>query len=404
VKKICNCRSCGSPRLIKIIDFPGVPLVDDYLIQTEIGHEFIYPIEIYFCADCYLVQTQHEIDVHGYYKDYHYSIAASPFARRFMDQLAQIVFQNYNLQPQDSVLEIGSSDGFQLKCFQDLGARVYGFEPSGSLVEASNKIGIPVAQTLFLPETIHLIPSDMLPLKMVLLTYTFDHLSDPVGLLKCINKVLDPVSGILIIEVHDLTKIIERREYCLFAHEHPTYWNLDTISAILEKNGFVLLNANIVPEHLCRANSLLVVAAPVGSKYQCDIGRSNLEYLKDVDTYIGFAQQVRNSLENFRTIAREKSGRGRRLAGYGAGGRGIMTLAMSEVGGKEFKYLCDMNPHLDGYYTPKSHIPLKSPRYLLDDWVDEVVVFSYGYMPEITANLSDYIRRGGKLTSMLELI
>ncbi len=81
-----------------------------------------------------------------------------------------------------------------------------------------------------------------------------------------------------------------------------------------------------------------------------------------------------------------------------------MSLATSGISNKEFSFLCDINSSIHGYYTPKSHILLVSPRHLLDDWVDEVIVFSFGYMKEITDSLTDYTNNGGKLTSLLEVL
>ena len=151
-------------------------------------------------------------------------------------------------------------------------------------------------------------------------------------------------------------------------------------------------------------NSLLVVAAPEETDYSSDIENAKLEYLSNPTTYKRFAQEVERSLERFRELVHSERSCGRRLAGYGAGGRGIMTLAMSGIGNEDMAYLCDMNSSIHGYYTPKSHLLLVSPQHLLEDWVDEVIVFSFGYMQEIATQLSEYTAQGGKLISLLELL
>ena len=404
VNQISTCRGCGSSKRSMFLQFPDVPLVDDYLPIDKLGSEFLYPLRIYVCEDCHLVQTQHDVDITGYYRDYHYSVASSPFAQQFMRNLAEALFKCYNLKLGDSVVEVGSSDGFQLQCFKDLGAKVFGFEPSASLAASSITREVPVAQTLFLPETVKMIPSELLPLKVMLLTYTFDHLSEPLAFLKCAQEMLDRKQGLLVIEVHDLSKIIERREYCLFEHEHPTYWNVGTMRDMLHEAGFKLLRINLLPEGICRANSLLVVAAPEGTQYKPEEKNREAAYLNRPSLYKRFAQDVEKSLSGFRNFVQTENTSNKRLAGYGAGGRGIMTLAMSGVNTKEMAYLCDMNSSIHGYYTPKSHLPLVSPQRLLEDWVDEVIVFSFGYMQEITAQLSEYTAKGGKLISLRELL
>lgn len=397
------CRVCGTDKLSKFLEFPDVPLVDNYLAVDELGSEFLCSLPIYVCERCHLVQTQHDVEATEYYKDYHYSVASSPFAQRFMHSLTQALFERYSLKLGDSILEVGSGDGFQLRCFKDLGARVFGFEPSANLARVSHSQGIPVAETLFLPETIQLIATDLLPLRVVLLEYTFDHLSEPLVFLKSVRQVLDPVHGLLVIEVHDLAKIIERREYCLFEHEHPVYYNVDTMRNTLRQGGFKLLRTDLVPESLRRGNSLLVVAA--SQETACiSSADMNEEIEPDMEIYERFGRQIEESLAKFRQFVLDERSSGQRLAGYGASGRGIMTLAMSGVGIEEIAYLCDKNPSIHGYYTPKSHLPIVSPQHLLEDWVDKVIVFSFGYMQEIATELSEYTAQGGKLISLLELL
>jgi SAM-dependent methyltransferase len=403
VLKLSGCRNCNSHNLHLILDFPSIPLVDNFLTLDQLGKEFVFPLSIYVCQQCYLVQTQHEIDVAEYYRDYHYSAAHSPFAQNFMHRLAEAILKEYSLNPGESVLEIGSSDGYQLACFRDLGMRVFGFEPSEFLVNTSRQRGINVAQSLFLPDTLDLIPTNLLPFKVALLTYTFDHLSDPVEFLKSIYEVLDP-NGLLIIEVHDLAKIIDRREYCLFAHEHTTYYSEDTMREVLYKGGFDLINSTLIPEFQRRGNSLLIVAKP---RYSNDAQKFRqyqaFPQLSCLETYYEFSKQVTDSLAKFCQYIQFHKSQGQKLAGYGAGGRGIMTLSMTDVSNDEIAYLSDQNNEIHGYYTPKSHIPIVSPDYVLKNWVDELIVFSFGYMDEIANSLASYTAQGGQLTSLLEL-
>ena len=56
-----------------------------------------------------------------------------------------------------------------------------------------------------------------------MLLHTFDHLFDPAPFLDVVREVLDPVRGVLLLEVHDLQDIYVKRETALFGHEHATY-------------------------------------------------------------------------------------------------------------------------------------------------------------------------------------
>ena len=228
-----HCRICSSDQLVRFLELPDMPLSDAMPRQDELGSEFVWPIRVYRCEQCGVTQTLHDVEVQDYYREYHYSAAFSPLVQRFMRQLAQEIWQRYGFQQGDVAVEVGSGDGAQLACFQAVGARVFGFEPSAPLVEASQKRGVPVVQRLFTDNAEADIPQELLPAQVILLTYTFDHLPDPVRFLASIRKVLDPRQGVLVIEVHDLEKIVRRREFCLFEHEHATYCTAATLQGLL---------------------------------------------------------------------------------------------------------------------------------------------------------------------------
>lgn len=398
------CRVCGSDRLVPFLELPDVPLTDEFLREDELGTEFLWPVRVYFCERCCLVQTLHDVDVADYYRDYQYSVALSPFAQRFIRRLAEEVWRRYQLGPGDAVVEVGSSDGTQLACFRTLGARVFGFEPSAPLAQIARNRGIPVAERLFDEQADQDISADLLPVQVVLLTYTFDHLPDPMNFLGAVRRVLDPERGVLVIEVHDLEKIVERREYCLLEHEHTAYYTVATMQMVLRRVGFELIDTSLVPEAERRGNSLLVVAAVQGSTLASQAFPTlPLKSLGIADTYVDFGGAVQNSLLRLRELVQGKCRQGLRLAGYGAGGRGVITLATTAQPG-DFAYVCDKNPSFHGYYTPGAHVPVYGPERLLADPVDEVIVFSFGYFQEIYEDLTDFRARGGQLISLLDLL
>lgn len=398
------CRVCGSNRLVRFLELPDMPLTDEFLRQDEFGTEFMWPVRVYFCEHCCLVQTLHDVNMEDYYRDYQYSVALSPFAQRFMRRIAGAVWQQYQFRCGDTVVEVGSSDGTQLACFQARGARVFGFEPSAPLAQIACSRGIPVAQRLFDEHVDQDIPRDLLPVQVVLLTYTFDHLPDPMSFLGAVRRVLDPERGVLVIEVHDLEKIMEQREYCLFEHEHTAYYTVTTMQMVLRRAGFELIDISLVPEAERRGNSLLVVATVQGSTLASQaLPTFSLGSLGIADTYVHFGGAVQNSLLHLRELVQGKRQKGLRLAGYGAGGRGVITLATTAQP-RDFAYVCDKNPSFHGYYTPGAHVPVYGPERLLIDPVDEVTVFSFGYFEEICEDLIDFKARGGQLISLLDLL
>jgi SAM-dependent methyltransferase len=253
---------------MRFLSLPDMPFTDDFISYSKLGNEFRADIDIFVCECCLTAQTQHDIYIADYYEDYQYSVGDSKTAGRFMQLLAERLQSAYYPDIKGkNVLEIGSSDGQQLLAFKQTGCNVLGYEPSSFLCEAAEKKGIPSIQGLFTKESISLLPEDFREVDVVMLSYTFDHLPDPMAFLAAIRTILNKSDGLVVIEVHNLEKIIERQEYCLFEHEHTIYLTEDTAQKMCQMAGMVIIDFDLIPENDRRANSLIFVATPIGSPY-----------------------------------------------------------------------------------------------------------------------------------------
>jgi hypothetical protein len=379
----------------------------DHLLNKEaLGSEFRHPIQVNYCRACHVSQTNYDVHHASYYKDYRYTSGHSPFMQHFMESLADEVWRRWHLKSGDTVVEIGSGDGAQLGFFKRLGARVLGYEPSEPLCQISRDHGVPVITGLFDSEAVAKIPPEFCKSKAVLLTYTFDHLPEPMRFLADVEQIMDRERGVLLIEVHDLEKIMERNEYCLFEHEHTVYLSAATIAHVLSRAGFTVLELGLLPEKQRRGNSLIVVAAPSGSAWvaESDVRPAlSLGRYSERVFYHEFGKSLEDRLAWMRRRIGEKKAQGLMIAGYGAGGRGVMTMAaVAEPG--DIDFVCDGNLDFHGRYTPVSHVLVCDPSELERRMPDEVVVFSFGYFEEIKAKAAGYLARGGRMVNLLDIL
>lgn len=405
-----TCRACGATSLDEILAFPDIPFTDDFLDPgSPVATEFRHRLGIHWCASCATVQTRHDVDVSEYYRDYRYTVAGSAFASRFMDQLAETVVTRFGLRRGAVVLEIGSGDGAQLAAFQRRGCRVLGFEPSSDLTHASSEAGVPVLQCLFDNDSASLIPADARPADAVILTYTFDHLPDPVEFLRSVCNVLDQARGVLIVEVHHFGDIVTRAETCLFEHEHSIYLTPLTVSRMLARAGMTLLSTAVMPDAVRRGNSLLFAAAPLGTHHAADASASDAvlaswKVYDDRCTYTDFAADAVARLRGLAGYVRDARAAGRTVAGYGAGGRGVLTIAQAGLTADDIAYVCDGNGAFHGKLMPASRVPVVAPSQLRLQPVDEVIVFSYGYIDEIRSMHADVEAAGTTFISLIDLL
>ncbi|MBZ9624562.1 class I SAM-dependent methyltransferase [Clostridium sp. FP2] len=400
VSKRDSCRICKGNMLIPWLRLKDMPLTDD-LRKSKKEDEFLNDIVIYYCSECGTSQTLHDISYDNYYDNYSYTVSSSEFANDFMKKLATKVFDEYNLSKDSRVIEIGSGDGKQLLCFKELGADVFGFEPSSELCEVSMRIGVPVYPGLFNEDSLEDVPDRFRQADVIILTYTFDHIPEPANFLDNAMKLIDKENGLLIIEVHDLEKILERKEYCLFEHEHTIYMSRESLTRTLEKAGFEVIPKDLLDESECRGNSLLIIAKVKGDSV--DESKLSKKFQGDIEIYNDFEKKLKISINNIDNFIIHNHTLGKKIAGFGAGGRGVMTLAAISSFQK-IDYVCDNNKSMQGLITPKTHIPVVDPIHIKDNPIDIVIAFSYGYIDEIKKQVKSITSREIQVISLLDLL
>ena len=119
--------------------------------------------------------------------------------------------------------------------------------------------------------------------------------------------------------------------------------------------------------------------------------------------YDAEADKIGQSIKNFEAYLTRRIGEGKTVAGYGAGGRGVMTLAAVK-NANLISYLVDKKPKQNGVFTPKSHLGVYDIAHLSEQPVDEAIVFSFGYMDEIKQDLAQMGYAENNIVSMLDIL
>jgi ubiquinone/menaquinone biosynthesis C-methylase UbiE len=405
ITSINKCRVCETSALSPFLHLPQMPLTDDFISIERRGSEFLADINVYICRECMTAQTQHNVEVSDYYEDYQYSVGSSATASRFMKTLAEKLREAYYPhQVGRKVLEIGSGDGGQLVAFMETGCKVLGYEPSTLLCQIAEEKGVPSVQGLFDSQSVSKLPTEFKQVDVVMLSYTFDHLPDPLGFLKTTLSILNKSHGLLVVEIHDLEKIIERQEFCLFEHEHSIYLTQASAFNLCRKAGFEIINFDLVPEVERRGNSLIFVATPANSDLASNAATPlTSEQFNSLELYDTVASKIREGIKNLDIFVEQVIHSEKKIAGYGAGGRGVMTLAAMSTA-ERLSYLVDRNPRGEGVVVPKCGIPLVGIDHLRSNPVDEILIFSFGYMNEIKSEVGRMGYEPSQFHSLLDVL
>ena len=393
-----NCRICGNGfAQSPILNLAQMPLTDEFRSPYAKEHGYLADIRIYQCQHCGIVQNPDDFDHDSYYLDYQYSSGHSEHTHKFMTGYASVVYELFEKNAQRAarkILEIGSGDGEQLVKFKELArSEVKGIEPSKYLAKIAEKKGVPTEVALFGAGSLS---DEYGTYDICLSSYTFDHVRSPIEYLKASYELLSE-EGLVAIEVHNLEKIIQRSEYCLFEHEHTVYLTAHCAEKIFNLAGFEVIAVDPLPDSVTRANSLIVVGKKRAPKAVLQAKNSN--QIPGLDQLPGTIAGLVSRIETYANSLPKNE----HLVGFGVGGRGVMTLAALSNFAR-FNAMLDSNYDGKQLLTPKTGIPIFGPSSFAQ-WRDaNCLVFSYGYFDEIQQSLINAGFDKAKIVSLAEFM
>ena len=238
------CQICYSKDLLEVINLGYQPLADDLIKVSEFNRECIYyPIKINLCKKCQYLQNNYIVgDKILYNKNYHYRPGISKSVVDNLRMLANETIRNYDLKPEDLVVDIGSNDGTLLSQFKYLGhLNLLGVEPTGTYIFHKNH-NINVVNDYFNLKSSQKINSKYGKAKIITTTNVFAHTNKLGDFIKGIKNIIRK-DGIFIIENHYLLDVIKKNQFDTFYHEHLRTYSLKSLIRLMKLYGFYIYEA-----------------------------------------------------------------------------------------------------------------------------------------------------------------
>jgi hypothetical protein len=116
--------------------------------------------------------------------------------------------------------------------------------------------------------------------------------------------------------------------------------------------------------------------------------------LDHAESYARFECRVRETKRRLLGLLIALKNDGRRIAGYGAPGKGNTLLNYCGIGTDFLDFTVDRNHHKHGKFTPGTHIPILHPDRLRDARPDYVLILPWNLKTEIMSQLA-FIREWG---------
>ena len=393
-----RCRVCGSEQVDRFLQLGDMPLANSFLAgPEEFSSERRYPLDVYFCTRCSLVQLLDVIDPEVLFRDYIYVTGTSDTMAAHNARYARTVVDFLDLGPEDTVVEVASNDGSLLRQFQDRGVRVLGVEPAVNIAAIAESNGIPTVNAFFNAATAEGLKRERGQARAIIGNNVLAHVDTPVDFLGGCRELLAP-DGLVIVEVPYVGEMLERLEYDTIYHEHLCYFSITALLRLFEEVGLSVVRLDRVPVH---GGSIRVYA---GHRQGTDHAgavreqarREEEDGIVDADRYLRFARDVERHRSALRALLEQQLSAGRTLAGYGAPAKGNTLLNYCGIDRQTIPFIADRSPLKVGKYTPGTHIPVLPPTALLERQPDATLILAWNFAVEIVEQQREYAAAGGR--------
>jgi len=394
------CRFCGAPLTDVFVDLGASPLANSYLEPEDLGKaEAFYPLCVYVCAECFLVQLPEEEKPEAIFSDYAYFSSYSESWLRHAETYARAMIERFGLGPGHRVIEVASNDGYLLRWFKERGIPVLGIEPACNVAEAAEVAGIPTLVRFFGAATARELAAGGTRADLLVGNNVLAHVPDLNDFVAGL-KVLLALSGVLTMEFPHLLRLIEAGQFDTIYHEHYSYFSFTTARRIFAHHGLTLFDVEELPTH---GGSLRIYARhdeddskPIGERVGELLVREETARLGCLETYGCFSKQVervKRELLRFLIQAKEE---GKSIAGYGAPAKGNTLLNYCGIRTDFLDYTVDRSPYKQGRYLPGSRIPIYAPERLRETRPDYVLILPWNLKEEIMEQMAEVRTWGGR--------
>ena len=152
MKESFECRNCKSQLEDVFINLGNMPSANSFLQKNELKTEKIFPLCVYVCRECYLVQIPEIRTPEELFSNYAYFSSYSDSWLKHSEIFTDMMIKRFNLKDSSFIIEIASNDGYLLEFFSKHKIPVLGIEPASNVAEISLKKGIPTMTEFFSTE------------------------------------------------------------------------------------------------------------------------------------------------------------------------------------------------------------------------------------------------------------
>ncbi|HWW00414.1 MAG TPA: class I SAM-dependent methyltransferase [Candidatus Acidoferrum sp.] len=394
------CLFCASPLKYTLVDLGMSPLCESYVSREQLNQmEAFYPLHVRVCDQCFLAQLPQFVSPEHIFAEYAYFSSYSETWLKHAADYVDLIVRRLNLGKQSLAVELASNDGYLLRNFVKKGIPALGVEPAANVAKVAIDQGVPTLVEFFGRNTAKQMVADGHQADLVIGNNVLAQVPDLNDFVAGIQILLNP-RGVATLEFPHLVQLMAENQYDTIYHEHFSYFSFITAEKIFAAHGLVLFDVEELPTH---GGSLRIYARhtadasrPVSDSVR-EIKRRELSGgLDRMETYASFSEKVKASKRSLLDFLIRAKQEGKRVAGYGAPGKGNTLLNYCGIRTDFLDYTVDRNPYKKGKFLPGTHIPIFGPEKISETRPDYVLILPWNFKDEIVKQMAGIREWGGK--------
>jgi hypothetical protein len=383
-----------------VVDLGMSPLCESYVRPEQANAmEPFYPLHVYVCRRCWLVQLEQYVSREDIFTDYAYFSSYAESWVQHAREYTEKVIDRFGLNTQSEVIELASNDGYLLQWFVKAGVPTLGIEPAANVAQAAEERGVTTLVRFFGVELAQELVAGGHHADLLLGNNVLAQVPDLNDFVAGMKIVLAP-RGVLTMEFPHVLRLIDENQFDTIYHEHFSYFSLHTTKAIFDHHGLELFDVEELSTH---GGSLRVYAKHCEDDSKAIeptvtelLDRETAFGLTSLDRYEQFSDQVIETKRGILDLLIRLKREGKQIVGYGAPGKGNTLLNYCGIRIDFLDFTVDRNPYKQGLFLPGSRIPILAPDEIDKVKPDYVFILPWNFRDEIMKQLAHIREWGGQ--------
>ncbi len=393
-----KCRFCGTELKHTFVDLGMSPLCESYLSENELNRmEPFYPLHLFVCDNCFLVQIQEYVNPENIFSEYAYFSSYSKSWLEHAKNYCEKMIRKFNFGADSFVVELASNDGYLLQYFVEKNIPVLGIEPAANVAKVAQSKNVNTLVEFFTEDLAKKVANDYGKADLIIGNNVLAQVPDLNDFIKGVKILLAP-HGVATFEFPHLVQLVKQRQFDTIYHEHFSYFSFFTIDKILNNHRLKIFDVEELPTH---GGSLRIYAChaddsskPISENVSLLKNKETEEGITSLEYYSGFQEDIfrlkREILEFFINAKNEN----KKICGYGAPGKGNTLLNFCGIRTDFLEFTVDKNPYKQGRFLPGTHISVYPPEKISEHKPDYIFILPWNLKDEIINQLR-YAREWG---------